>query len=319
MAQIESFTNNASTTLNGSIDSSQTSITVSSASGFPSLSYQKYRIIIDNELMLVTGGQGTTTWTVTRGIESSSTASHSSGVSVTHIVTAASLTQLKPSDNLWVPANISHTLDDEFDDNSIDGAWIRVDNSSDAANVTWTESGNLISMKNVGAGVGGRYHALLKSLGGRSFPITIDAATRHLSQYAISYFMLGIGFADGTTYGAGSQITTRFYTRNDTATAVITGIDGLANFLTASVASDPYRIQVMGGPFYHRIVWSAANTFQAWVSVDGVSWIQFISNYSYTITPTHFGIFTSNWGSGQPTIGSIEYIRIYESNKFGNP
>jgi hypothetical protein len=64
----------ASTTLAAAINSSQTTITVSSASGFPTSG--TFRIRIDDEDMTVTGGLGTTTWTVTRGVNSTTAASH---------------------------------------------------------------------------------------------------------------------------------------------------------------------------------------------------------------------------------------------------
>lgn len=58
------------TTLSASVTSSgQTSISVTSASGFPNSG--NYVIQVLTEAMLVTGGQGTTTWTVTRGYNGS--------------------------------------------------------------------------------------------------------------------------------------------------------------------------------------------------------------------------------------------------------
>lgn len=69
------------TTLSGAISSSgATSITVTSASGFPNSG--TYYIQIDNEVLGVTGGQGTTTWTVTRGQRGSTAATHSNSVNV---------------------------------------------------------------------------------------------------------------------------------------------------------------------------------------------------------------------------------------------
>jgi len=86
----EQFANLSQTTLSAAIaDSVTTSISVNSASTFPSSA--QYRILIDNELMLVTGGAGTTTWTVTRGVESTTAAPHASGSQVSHIVTAGGI------------------------------------------------------------------------------------------------------------------------------------------------------------------------------------------------------------------------------------
>lgn len=70
-----------STTLNGAINSAVTTITVASASGWPTSG--NYTILIDTEQMLVTAGQGTTSWTVTRGYNSTSAASHLNAAAVT--------------------------------------------------------------------------------------------------------------------------------------------------------------------------------------------------------------------------------------------
>ena len=59
----------------------QGTITVASAAGFPASG--NYYIRIDNEVLQVTGGQGTTTWTVARGQLGTSAAAHASGAVVT--------------------------------------------------------------------------------------------------------------------------------------------------------------------------------------------------------------------------------------------
>ena len=63
----------ANTTLSGAITATQTTLTVASATGFPTSSFT---IRIDDEYMTVTAGFGTTTWTVVRGINGSTAASH---------------------------------------------------------------------------------------------------------------------------------------------------------------------------------------------------------------------------------------------------
>lgn len=89
------FTNNASTTITGAIGAGDTSIVVASAAGFPTAG--DFTIIIDSEILLVTGVAGTT-WTVARGAEGTSAAAHSASAAVTHILTAAPLNNLtRPS------------------------------------------------------------------------------------------------------------------------------------------------------------------------------------------------------------------------------
>jgi predicted CXXCH cytochrome family protein len=68
------------TTLSASATASATTITVASAAGFPSSG--QFTVKVDAELLLVTGGQGTTTWTVTRGSQNSAPAAHASGAVV---------------------------------------------------------------------------------------------------------------------------------------------------------------------------------------------------------------------------------------------
>ena len=66
----------ANTTLTSALTASSTTVTVASASGFPSTSFV---IRVDDEFMTVTAGFGTTTWTVTRASNSSTATTHASG------------------------------------------------------------------------------------------------------------------------------------------------------------------------------------------------------------------------------------------------
>ena len=70
----------ANTTLSGAMNASQTTLSVASPSGFPSTAF---RIRIDDEQMNVTGGFGTNTWTVTRGANGTTAASHVTSQTVT--------------------------------------------------------------------------------------------------------------------------------------------------------------------------------------------------------------------------------------------
>ena len=68
----------ASATLNGALTASQTTVTVSSATGFP---MTPFLIRVDDEFMQVTAGFGTTTWTVLRATNSAAT-THVTGQTV---------------------------------------------------------------------------------------------------------------------------------------------------------------------------------------------------------------------------------------------
>jgi hypothetical protein len=83
----EQFVNNASSTLASGINNSVTSLAVASGTPFPSTG--NFRLICEGEVMLCTARSGTTL-TVVRGYEGTTAASHSSGVTISHILTADS-------------------------------------------------------------------------------------------------------------------------------------------------------------------------------------------------------------------------------------
>lgn len=89
----ELLSNNAQTTLSAAITStSATTLSVTSATAFPSGG--NFRIIVDSEIMLVTGVSGTT-FTVTRGIEGTTAATHSNGATLTHVLTGGAMDVLR--------------------------------------------------------------------------------------------------------------------------------------------------------------------------------------------------------------------------------
>lgn len=87
----ERFSNNPATTLQGDITNSATSITVNSSATFPATG--AFHALIDGEIITVTAISGTT-WTITRGAEGSTAATHNDGAVIRLIVTAASLRSL---------------------------------------------------------------------------------------------------------------------------------------------------------------------------------------------------------------------------------
>ena len=72
--------NPKTTTRTSATTAVQGTITVASATGFPASG--SYYIRIDNEVMQVTAGQGTTTWTVSRGLLGTGAATHANGATI---------------------------------------------------------------------------------------------------------------------------------------------------------------------------------------------------------------------------------------------
>jgi hypothetical protein len=83
---LEALANNAVTTLNGAINNSVTSLTVTNGALFPSTG--RFRILIDSEIILVGARSGNSFTSLTRGAEGTTAASHANSANVYQIITA---------------------------------------------------------------------------------------------------------------------------------------------------------------------------------------------------------------------------------------
>lgn len=103
---IESYINNYTLAVGGGgINDVATSLPVTLGASVSS----GFRILIDSELMLVTGGGTTTTWTVTRQVESTVATVHTSGTTIYVVMTAAGLSNLFSQNggkNVLLSANV---------------------------------------------------------------------------------------------------------------------------------------------------------------------------------------------------------------------
>ena len=79
------------TTLAAPIATTTATAITTQAAAPPDLQDGEFRARIDNELMLVTGGQDTTTWTVQRGTEDTTPATHATAAKIRHVLTRGSL------------------------------------------------------------------------------------------------------------------------------------------------------------------------------------------------------------------------------------
>jgi hypothetical protein len=87
----ENYINGYTVTVGTTINSSSTTLLVSAAASQDG----GFRILVEAERMLVTAGGTTTTWTVTRGIEGTTGASHASGIPIDAVLTAGGLDQIR--------------------------------------------------------------------------------------------------------------------------------------------------------------------------------------------------------------------------------
>lgn len=216
----------------------------------------------------------------------------------------------------------SSPLDDEFNSGSLNPAWIRYDTPGTNMPI-YRVGGDVLSISHLsrdgGAGDNsGPAHCLLKPLNGLTFPLSIEVAPRLMRHYATNYQMFGPIFTDGvTTTSRAAWIDPYGYTGIATSQRIrLTTFSALNTSEILSVGEENW--EVIGGPLYLKLVWSAANTFQTWMSVDGVTWnkmpqYDIVTGIGGGFTPTHAGIAISNWTTNQPCMGSIEYFRVQDA------
>lgn len=123
------------TTVTGGLTSTATTLTVAGYSGFPTA--PEFRVTIDGEVLIVTAGAGTTTWTVERGGDGTSPAVHTAGATVT-------LTERVTVGACSLGGSPCTDLDPSKTSLGADGKTYRVDTF-----VTWSQVAN-------GSGIAGR-------------------------------------------------------------------------------------------------------------------------------------------------------------------
>ena len=285
------------TFLAAGVNDSITSLTVNSASGYPAA---PFTIRCETEIILVGAKSGTTFSSLTRGFDGTTAASHSIGAVIEHRAVANdfSFRHIDPVTN----KTRVHDFNDHFDDDSRAAAWTEVTPSGTAV---WTESGDVISAKVKNQG-GDDVCGLVKTIGALSYPLVITTAIRMLS--LPNYGMSGLIFSNGATT---SSNVIWAMTYHDAAYGFVHSFR-TGTFATVNSLIITERRPILLGPYlYQRFIWRATNTWSLEISPDGVSWTDYANgNETFSLTPTHFGVGVSSWGSAFDQIATFEYFDV---------
>jgi hypothetical protein len=190
----EKFANNAQSTLQAAVASGDTSLSVASASAFPSSG--NFRVIIDGEILLVTAVSGST-FTVSRGQEGTTAAAHAVGAYVTHVLTAASL------------ANCPRSMTAKGDIEYLDGSGNVVRLAAGSNGQVLTLSGGVPSWAAAGGTPGGgNTQVQFNNSGGFGGSSAITLSATQLGFFGVS--LVGqqstTGTVTGFTAGAGTAV-----------------------------------------------------------------------------------------------------------------
>lgn len=201
------------------------------------------------------------------------------------------------------PDGTPHADDDEFDGASLNPVWTAV---TTAGTATWSQEAGLLA-GDVEGQASNKTAALLRPITSPAAPMTI--ATVVVASGTNTATRLGLMFTDGTDFTSHAVACDLNMSSGETYCRA-----GDIEALVLSPGSVGAAYGRFIGRLYLRLEWVAANTWQIGVSPTGTMWRWLASPASYTMTPTHFGVYGSTWGaSGGAAIVGFEYFRVYES------
>jgi len=287
--------NDVVTTLSAGINNSTTTIPVTGFTGFPPAA--QYRIRIDDELLLVTAGAGTNSWTATRGAEGTTALSHLSGATVTHLLTrdgllgvggqinldgtvaarpaagvtgrlhlpSDGLTVVRDTGTLWTPSGPIFPFTDPIDG---DYTWV----NQSTASVDTTQGGIYLSHP------GSIDELSLRVKNAPTPPYKIEGAFIPLVR-PLNFPSVGLAWYDGT-----KAITMGFAQNNGTYIAQWTSKWNTVTSFNATYAMTFENLNsFLAGPIvWFRIVDDNTNR-KTQISNDGVHWIT-----SHSVSRTDF-------------------------------
>lgn len=283
----------------GAIDSTQTTLVTTDVTNHPSF---PYTIQIGNEVMLVTSG-ASTTLTVERGYDDTPSVAHANGSVIRHVATGDDFRHLWREPALE-PAWGSE--DDEFDGDTIDGSWTEC--AAPTGTTTWTQT-SIGTMDAVATPTmqDQDWAALLKPIPGTFLQgDSIWTAFRYLDERGVGATMYGLCFTDGTTTGD-NMMACAVYSDAGSDNLKHTLRYGTRDVQSASTSTD--SLDRHGPWIYLRLTWVSSNTWRGEISINGETWIQYLSDTSFTMTPTHMGLALSGWDADNTVMASYQFFR----------
>lgn len=312
----EKYVNNAQTTLNGSINNSTTTVVVTSAASFSASG--NFRIIVDSEIMLVTS-VSSNTFTVTRGVEGTSGASHSSGASCTHVLTAASL--LKIISDLGISVGLADrkpstpgTYDEEWEGtaNTLPSGWSW--GSAPSGSDSWTVNSNWPSLLTV-EGTGNAQYLLTKASvtpGSGTFGVWTKGFFGPVADTANDWRIFV--WNSGETDGLGIDL----FAASGTTPSVrgVKVVSSSPNTAFGSGATGD-SLGIIVSEFYFGLTRDGSNVWTAWYSNNGIAWSRLGSTESASFTIDHLELRLCT--NSVRTFSGCDWVRTRSDNLFPKP
>lgn len=214
-------------------------------------------------------------------------------------------------DRRWNVGSTETTID-EFDDDSLAGAWVRVDGTGAASgNVDYSEGADTLAVRNNGGDTADKLHGLvipLSSHGGSLANGDGFVTCVTLLGAPVNHCFAGMIISDGTTHGSGNQVWAEV--GRNAGTDLIVQSFGWSGWGTAGSAAGGFLwARTQQTALYVRLALISANTWRTDISVDGHHWLNGSATLSKTMTATHVGFASTSYGTSTKHIASYEFLR----------
>ena len=293
---MEVFSNFGQSTLATTINNSQTTLMVASATNFPTSG--TFRVLVESEIMKVTAVSGTT-FTIVRGQEGTSAASHNSNVFVTAIITSAALAGFRADDvtldlianrpaagaagRLFIPSDNTGyiSFDDGSNWNSLGIHSYTLTPSTTGTfgtalgngSPTFSQSGDVITLDLVGSNA----RTIAEQLK------TVTPAVTITSQLSVQYLPTGSGIVfGGLAIRDSSTGNTRLFGWHQTGTTRQFGVLSIT-YISGTPGADPATVTVTAYtnfpdiPRFLRIVQPTSGNRTYQISNDSQNWAVYLS------------------------------------------
>jgi hypothetical protein len=283
MTRQEKFTNDAETTLNGGITAGATTLTLTSATGFDTEG--DYRILIDEELMLVTAVSGMTA-TVTRAIEGTTGVTHANGATITRVLTSGAIDDWIVDRDPWANLRRPYRILDASGDPLTQSDFTKINVTERSG--TLTDQGRFITMKTDSNSVS-QISAAVRSAPSAPYTLYMAMTYMALSDDGANGTMLGLVLRESAT-DKFSYWTLRPGATQDLRIITQTGVSG--------VGTTRYQDGIGTG---HMPIWFSLNdtgtVLNYGLSTDGYNFLTILSanrTTHFTTAPDEIGFCINN-------------------------
>ena len=198
---------------------------------------------------------------------------------------------------------------DEFNSDTMDPAWTRVDKTGGVSRAKWTQGAGVLSVLNEGGDAAAELHALMRPIENGMLNVG-DAFVTSLAIMGdegsganhIGGILLSDQIVPETGYQQSSMVWTN-HVKGEYQVSPFSFMDFKTSINQPTSAKLAYPARI-----YLRLVKTDSDKWRSDYSPDGVSWLKGSVN-TFALTPIYVGFFSTSWLGYRKSIISYEFLR----------